>query len=83
MWDWTNSRSYNVTGLLYILGQSLTFFSIVTDEDLRGRIVNIISVFLCYMIAHNNLSSPTYAVAMSLYQIIEGLCGLFILKSVD
>ena len=36
--------------------------SIATDEDLRGRNVH------CYVIAQQ-LPSPTYAVAMSLYQI--------------
>ena len=62
-----HSHLYNVTRLLYISGQSLTFFSIVTDEDLRISIC-----FHCYVReCSKNLPSPTYAIAMSLYRIID------------
>ena len=44
--------------------------SIVTDEDLRGR--NVLH-FNLFPLLHDcsTMPSPTYAVAMSLYQIID------------
>ena len=47
---------------------------IATDEDLRGRNVYISICFNCYVIAQTNkqkLPSPTYAVGMSLCQIMK------------
>ena len=43
-------------------------YNTVTDEDLRGRNVLPSTCFYCYVFAQE-LSSHTFAIAMSLYQI--------------
>ena len=67
-----HSRLYNVTRLLYILGQSLsTFFSIVLTKTFAVETTTFLSVSSLLRDCSKNLPSPTYAVAMSLYQIMS------------
>ena len=57
--------------LLYILGPITSFFSIVTDKDLRDWNVLHFNLFQLLCDCSTIVPPPTYAVAMCLYQIIQ------------
>ncbi len=77
-----HSRLYNVTRLLYILGQSLTFFSIVLMKTFAVKTSTFLSVFHCYVIAQN-LPSPTAHVLQDggsyiIHLRLTGLCKMLV-----